>query len=245
MNDWFCLDGSVFNTLNVGSEFLESKLHALIASIEMIDAVDGCFATRGEPGENEACGGTEIGSHDRSAYEFTDAGHHNGGADACAGSAHAEEFGDMKETVGEDFLCHDGVTISEAKKSHELSLEVSREAGVWLSDDVGRLKTTSSGNANSFSEAWKDLSLRNQSCNGGTGWGCDGFDGRRHIGNVDANDAKTVEGSGEGAGWEVFENDVAIGYCGGDDVGASFDTVGHNGVSCACEGIDAFDCDDG
>src|SRR5690606_8446873 len=135
------------DALDVGAELLKFEFHVFVATVEVVDAVDGGLASGGEAGEDQARRGAQVAGHDRGAHQFADAADHDGGPVAVEVGAHAGQFGHVQESVGEDLFGNDRVAIDEGEQGHDLGLQVGGEAGVGLGDHVDGLEASIAGDA--------------------------------------------------------------------------------------------------
>src|SRR5260370_20669563 len=212
------LGGCGVEALDVGAEWVELVDDALIAAIDVVDAVDDGFARSYQAGEDQAGASAEVGGLHGSAGQLRRAA--NDSATGVDGDirAHADHFGGVEEAVLKDGFGDDGGAFGLRGQGHVLRLHVGGEAGIFLSSDIGSDKF--GGPADTQCGV------------------VDAFDGNTGL----------LEFSDDGAqvGWVAIRNtQVAVGEGPGDQVGARFDAVGDYGMLRAVEFLNAADAQRG
>ena len=198
-----------------GGEFFDD---ALVAAVDVIDAIDDGFTGSDKSREDETSAGAEVGGLDDGAGEGR--GATNDGAAAVDGDmrTHAHHFAGVEETVLKNSFGDDGGSVGLRGEGHVLGLHVGGEAGVFLGGDVGGDEFVAVVNAD-----------------GGM------------VTNVDGN-ADGLQLGDDGAevgGIAVGDGDVAIGDGSSDEERASLDAIGNDGVGGAVELFDAVNLQSG
>lgn len=202
---------------NVGTDGGQLLLDFFVAPIDVIDPIDFGGAASDQAGEYEGGAGSQVAGHYAGPLEFLDALDDGGGPFLTDSGAHAVEFADMEEAIGEDALGDDADAVSQAEQSHELGLEVGGEAGVWLGRHFHGIQA-----ARAVNEDGAVLAL-----------------------DANADFIETIGDGNEVIQITVFELEFSIGDGSGEDECAAFDAVRYNAVLGADEFIDAFYADFG
>jgi hypothetical protein len=203
---------------DLGAYATELFFDALIATVDVVDAVEDRLAIGDESGQDERSGGAEVGAHDGRGLEgrlATDRG-----CTALHGDvgSHAVELADVHETVLEDVFCDDGGAFCLCGEGHVLGLHVGGETGILLGRDVGGLEFSGTGADANLVLA--DIEL----------------------------DAALLQLGDEGTEVRgVAAVDVEVAACDGscDEEGSCLDAVGIDAVACAVEASDALYLDGG
>src|SRR5439155_15713680 len=93
-----------FDALDIRADGAQLLLDLLVAAIDVIDAVDARGAARDQASEHHRGAGAKIACHHRCAVKFFHALNDCGGSLFADSPAHAIQFADVQEAVGEDAL---------------------------------------------------------------------------------------------------------------------------------------------
>src|SRR5258708_21027479 len=110
---------------------------ALVAAIDVVDAVDDGFAAGDQGGEDQAGAGAEVGGLHGGAGKLGGAADY--GAAAVNGNVgtHADHFAGMEVGVLKNGFGDDGSSFGLGGEGHVLGLHVGGEAGIFFGGDVG------------------------------------------------------------------------------------------------------------
>ena len=127
----------VAHAADLGAYAAEFFFEALVAAVEVVDAVEDGFAVGDQGSEDEGGGGAQVGAHDGGGLEVGLAA--DGGGAAVDGDvgAHAVKLLNVHEAVLEDVFGDGGGAFGLGGEGHVLGLHVGGEAGVLFGGDVG------------------------------------------------------------------------------------------------------------
>src|SRR5712671_7354025 len=122
---------------DIGADGAKFFHDALVAAVDVVDAVDGGFAAGDQGGEDQAGAGAEVRGLHGGAGKLRGAADY--GAAAVDGNvgAHADHFAGMEVAVLEDGFGDGGSSFGLGGEGHVLGLHVGGEAGIFLGGDIG------------------------------------------------------------------------------------------------------------
>jgi hypothetical protein len=137
----------VSHAADLGAYAAELLFKVLVATVEVVDAVEDGLAVGDEGGQDERGGGAEVGAHDGGGLELGFAADGGGTAGDGDVGAHADELLDVHEAVFEDVFGDGAGAFGLGAEGHELGLHVGGEAGILLCGDVGRFEVAAGADA--------------------------------------------------------------------------------------------------
>eukprot|EP01022_Parablepharisma_sp_SALTPOND_P017907 TRINITY_DN290_c1_g1_i2.p1 TRINITY_DN290_c1_g1~~TRINITY_DN290_c1_g1_i2.p1 ORF type:complete len:1623 (-),score=570.02 TRINITY_DN290_c1_g1_i2:20056-24924(-) len=138
----FLDSGNLLDALDIGTDGRQLGFHAVIATVEVVDALHHRLALGSQAGDHQRGRRAQVGGHHRRADELVHAGDDGGIAFHVDGRAQAIQFLYMHVAVLEDGLGDMAGAFGDAVHRHELRLHVGREARVFGGTEADRLGTT-------------------------------------------------------------------------------------------------------
>src|SRR5699024_9964877 len=109
---------------NLGAQQLELFLDALVATVDVVDAVDQRLALGHQRGDHQAGGGAQVGGHHGGGLQLRHAGDDGGVALDQDLRTHAVHFVDVHEAVLEHRFHHGADAFGHGVHGDELRLHV-------------------------------------------------------------------------------------------------------------------------
>src|SRR5450830_638909 len=124
------------NPLDAGTELGQLLLDALVAAVQVVDALDHGFPLGHQPGDHQAGGGPQIGRHHRGAVELRHAFDYRRVSGDLDVGAHALQLERVHEAVLENGFGQYRRAARDAVERHELRLHIGRERRVRRSAQI-------------------------------------------------------------------------------------------------------------
>ena len=204
------------HALDARTQLGELFLDALVAAVEVVDALDGGLPRRNQTGQHQTGRGTQVGGHDDGAVKPRHPAHQGGVARDLYVGAQAAQFLHVHEAVFENGFGDAGRALGNTVHRHELRLHVGGKRRVRGGAHVHRFQ----------------LAV--------------GFDFDPVVAGADLGPgfAQLAHHRIQRVGLGVGGAHAAAGHGGRNQEGAGLDAVGHHRIVGAVQLVDAVDGDD-